>query len=325
MESMMPSLALIVARIVHFASTAQIAGIFIFLLFVESPVLGELCGGTLPMVAAFRKRLLRIAWFGMAISIASGAAWLLILVAKITGSSVTSGISDGTALTLLTHTQFGHAWEARLLLAAVLAGLNLHLGQKTQWRWADRFGAAALAMGFLGALAWAGHGGATPGMLGDFHVAGDTVHLIAAGAWLGGLLPLGILLSAAGEMPGAVGATITYRAAQRFSTLGILAVATLILTGIFNAWILVGSVESLVDSTYGVLLLVKITIFLAMLTVAAFNRMRWTRRLATHSEFHTWADALRRLKRNCLIEIALGLAIIIDVGVLGTIYHGMHG
>ena len=324
-EWMMPSLALIGARIVHFASTAQVAGIFIFLSVVEAPALGRLLAPDPSSVAAFRKRLLRWAWLSLAVSVASGAAWLLLLAVKITDSPVTRAIADGTVRTLLTNTRFGHAWQARLVLAIVLAELLLWLGLNTQWRAAQRFAVAVVAMSFLCALAWSGHGDATPGLLGDFHVAGDVLHLMAAGAWIGGLLPLRLLLSATEQTPETDGATSAHDATLRFSTLGTVAVGTLTLTGLFNTWILVGSVRGLVDSAYGALLLLKITIFLAMLTVAAFNRMRWTRRLATLSEFHTRADALRRLKRNCLIETALGLAVIIDVSVLGTIYHGMHG
>ena len=325
MGLMMSSLALIGARVVHFASTAQVAGIFIFFLFVEPPAFGRLRELMPPTLAAFRKRLLRWAWLSLAISIASGAAWLLLLAVNITDSPVTRVIADGTVRTLLASTQFGHAWQARVVLAIVLAALLVWPGLNMQWRAAERFVVAVVATTFLGALAWSGHGGATPGLLGDLHVTGDVLHLIAAGAWIGGLLPLRLLLSSTEQTLGTAGIKLAHTATLRFSTLGTLAVGTLTITGLFNTWILVGSVRGLVDSAYGALLLLKITIFLAMLTIAAINRMRWTRRVAMQSEFQTRADALRRLKRNCLIETALGLAIIIDVGVLGTIYHGMHG
>jgi putative copper resistance protein D len=325
LESMMPGLGLIGMRVVHFASTAQVAGIFIFLLFVESPALGQLREPTPPTIAAFRKRLLQWAWFSLAISVASGVAWLLLLAVNITDSSVTRAIADGTVRTLLTSTQIGHAWQARLVLTVILAALLLRLRLNAHWNWLQRFVAVVVAASFLGALALAGHGGATPGLLGDFHVAGDMMHLFAAGAWIGGLLPLRLLLSSTEQMPGAVGATIAHAATLRFSTLGTVAVVTLAITGLFNTWVLVGSVRGLVASAYGALLLVKIAFFLAMLAVAAFNRMRLSQRLAMSSEFRARIDALRRLKRNCLVETALGLAIIVDVGVLGTIYHGTHG
>ena len=51
-------------------------------------------------------------------------------------------------------------------------------------------------------------------------------------------------------------------------------VATILITGLINTWNLVGSVEALLDTAYGRLLLVKIALFLAMVSVAAVNRFR---------------------------------------------------
>ncbi len=321
----MLSFPLIGARIVHFASTVLVAGIFIFLSFVGEPALRQVRDRRLPAIAAFRSRLLGIAWFSLAISVASAAAWLVLLAAKITGSSLAQVIADGTAQTLLTRTQFGHAWEARLVLAVLLAAALLRFSRAAEWRSAEGFVAAALAMGFLGALAWSGHGGATPGLLGEVHATADVLHLIAAGVCIGGLLPLRLLLSSAAQAPGAVGVAIARRATLRFSTLGIAAVATLLITGLVNTWVLVGSVSALVDFEYGRLLLLKIAIFAVLLAVAAFNRVRLTPRLvaATASASHASVDALRRLKRNCVVETALGLTVIVIVGALGTISPGM--
>jgi putative copper resistance protein D len=325
MDSMIPSLALVCARIVHFASTLQLAGIFIFVLVVESPIRGTLRKHALPMVGGVRERLMWFAWWCLTVSLASGAAWLLLLAARISDSSVTMAIRNSTVETLLTSTQFGHAWRARVFLAIPLVALLAWLGLDMQWRSAVRWVAAILSMSFLGALAWAGHGGATPGLLGEFHVAADALHLIAAGAWIGGLLPLKLLLSTTAQAPGDARAGIAHDAILRFSTLGMVAVIALTSTGLFNAWILVGDVRGLASSPYGVLLLVKIAIFLTALTIAAFNRTRLTRFLANETGTCTSSDALRRLKRNCLIEAALGLAIIVDVGLLGTISHAIHG
>ncbi len=319
------SLPLIGARVIHFASTVTVAGVVLFLFFVEGPALRKECRRAWPALASFHSQLLIIAWLSLAMSILSGAAWLLFLSAGITGSSVAQVIVDGTAQTVLTRTQFGHDSEARLVLALLLAVAFLRLRRTLGWRLAEGSSAAALAVGFLGTLAWSGHGGATPGLRGDVHVTADALHLIAAGAWIGGLLPLRLLLSSAAKGPGAIGVSIARDATLRFSTLGMVAVATLILTGFVNAWILVGGVSALVEFQYGRLLLLKIGIFLVLLVVAAINRTRLTPRLAKAAVdwSHPSTDALRGLKRNCLVEAVLGLTILIIVGVLGTISPGM--
>jgi len=322
----MLSFSFIATRAVHFASTVVIAGIFIFLAFVEAPVLGENRDHTWPGAAAFHSRLLGIAWLSLAVSIVSGAAWLLLVATNITGSSLAQVISDGTAQTLLTRTQFGHTWQARVVLAVLLAAALLRFNRKAEWRPAERFVAAALATGFVGSLAWSGHGGATPGLRGEAHLTADALHLIAAGAWIGGLVPLRLLLSSVAQAAGPLGVGIARDVTLRFSTLGIAAVATLIVSGLFNTWILVGSVSGLVEFQYGRLLLMKLALFGVLLAVAAFNRLRLTPRLvaAAANASHASIAAVRRLKRNCLVETALGLAILIVVGALGTISPGMH-
>jgi putative copper resistance protein D len=320
------SVPFIAARVIHFASTVMIAGIFIFLFFVEAPALRKNDARTWPGATVFHSRLLCIAWLSLAISIASGVAWLLLLATNITGSSLAQVISDGTAQTLLTRTQFGHDWEARFVLAVLLAAALLRFGRKRGWGLVEGGISTALAMGFLGTLAWSGHGGATPGLQGEVHVTSDVLHLVAAGAWIGGLLPLRLLLSSANQAPDTIGVSIARNATLRFSTLGVLAVATLTITGLVNTWVLVGSVPALVEFQYGRLLLLKLALFVVLLALAAFNRMRLTPRLvdAAASGSHESIDALRRLKRNCLVETALGLAILIVVGALGTISPGMH-
>jgi putative copper resistance protein D len=106
-------------------------------------------------------------------------------------------------------------------------------------------------------------------------------------------------------------------ATYRFSTLGLLTVGTLLATGLVNTWVLVGSPPVMFETDYGRLLLLKIALFVAMVTVAGVNRFRLTPRLPGK-------DPLRRLGRNVFVEIGLGLAIIAIVSVLGTLAPAMH-
>ena len=56
----------------------------------------------------------------LALAVLSGATWLLFLASRIAQSSVAAVIDDGTAWSVLTETQFGRVWEARLLVAILL-------------------------------------------------------------------------------------------------------------------------------------------------------------------------------------------------------------
>jgi len=138
------------------------------------------------------------------------------------------------------------------------------------------------------------------------------------------VVSLVLLLAAIAKIPASPGATLVYDAARRFSTLGMLSVAFLVLSGIVNAWILVGSVRGLFVTEYGQLLILKLVIFALMLAFAAVNRFWLTPRLALRSGKTEQPEALRQLARNGTIEIALGLAIFAVVGVLGTQHPAIH-
>lgn len=229
-----------------------------------------------------------------------------------------SGLPPARALnrdtlgTVLADTLFGRAWIVRFALAAAL-GATLLLSRR-------RAGlatlSAVLAAGLLGSLAWAGHAAAERGADRIVHLSADAVHLLAAGAWLGALLPLARLLA------GAPGIGLAERVTRRFSVMGIACVSVLIVTGTASALYTVGSVPGLFGTNYGRLLLAKLALFAAMIALAAANRMRWTPRLAAASG--EAGLARRRLRRNAIAETSLGAAVLGVVGALGITVPALH-
>jgi len=101
-------------------------------------------------------------------------------------------------------------------------------------------------------------------------------------------------------------------------------VAVLIVSGMINAWILVGSLRALVLTTYGWILMIKLAVFAAMLAFAAVNRFRLTPALASPTGSEAHDRALRLVTRNTLIEIALALVVFAIVGALGTLHPAAH-
>jgi len=118
--------------------------------------------------------------------------------------------------------------------------------------------------------------------------------------------------------------TIARRATQRFSTLGLASVSTLVVTGMVNTWVLAGSVSALLDTDYGRLLLAKVALFAVMVATAAVNRLVLTPRLMQEFDPAVGREALRRLCNNSLIETAIGAIILVIVAVLGTLPPGLH-
>jgi copper resistance protein D len=311
---------LIALRAAHLASTALLTGTMIFVVLVVGPAVRDARAD--PQLIAWRGQSTRIAWIGLLTAVLSGAAWLVVLAADISGRPLHDLFTDDIVWSVLTRTRFGTDWIVRLVAALLLAGGLIALGRRPGAS-PRSLGAAmvTLAILFLGSLAWSGHASGTPGIAGDVHVTADVLHLVAAGAWIGGLVPFALLLAAARRAADPAVASVAREATLRFSTLGVIAVATILVSGAVNTYVLVGSVPALVATGYGRLLLVKIGLFVAMVGIAAFNRLRLTPRL---SSARNSMDAQRQLQRNSLIEAAMGLLILVIVGALGTLPPGLH-
>jgi len=99
---------------------------------------------------------------------------------------------------------------------------------------------ACSAAGVLVSLAWAGHAIGTETSMRPIHVAADSLHLLGAGLWLGALAPLLFVLARARATPAREWHALAASATRRFSTLGMFAVDALAMTGLINAWLLVG-------------------------------------------------------------------------------------
>jgi copper resistance protein D len=308
---------LIVVRDIHLASTVIVAGIVFFNLFIAAPAFAA--DPRLTATAfSFRETTQKIFWLSLSVSVASAVAWLCLLSARIGGKPLDEVIANGTIWIVLSRTQFGMAWAMRFLLAVLLAASQLR-------RWKLKAGSARwpgvvstlLAGFYLGLLAFGGHGQEGQGFERNVHLAVDFLHLVAAGLWLGGLIPLAILLTylrRSGDEPWAAAAC---NAGGRFSTLGIFAVGILLISGTINASFLVGEIQSLTDTLYGQLLLFKIALFAAMVCLAAINRQRLLPQLCKGDEAGQSIPTVQRLVRSILAELMLGLGIVLIVGTLG--------
>jgi putative copper export protein/mono/diheme cytochrome c family protein len=288
---------LIAARAVNFAGAISLAGIFGFVAFV------------MPRPAErVAKVLRRLGWISLAMILVSGPFRLLLVAETMTGYSLHEAIVHAAPREVLAATQFGHAALVRFVLLLAAVPCVAVIGRR---RSLDVIGSVLAASG-LAAMAWQGHAGADVGWDGVLHLSADAAHLIAAGLWLGALLPLAYALRLQAEARA--------EAVNRFSSLGVACVAVLLVSGIVNAWYLVGSTPALLGTAYGQTLLVKLMLVAAMLGFAAVNRFRLVPRLAEAGS----ETAAARLARHAVIEGGLGLGVIIVVAALGTMIPAAH-
>jgi copper resistance protein D len=307
---------LIWARAIHYAATLSVTGAIFFLAFIAEPSFREAKGDGLRRT---RAQLAVISWVGLGVAVISGGAWVLFLAAQIADLPLAEAWSEGTPWALLTDTDFGRTWTIRLVLAALLAASLPWLAFANPVLARQRLSVAiALAAALTGTLAFAGHAAAGTGLAGDAHLVADVAHLIAGAAWLGALIPLALILRAALVDADHTSLAVTRAAVRRFSTLGIISVATLIVSGAINTLALVGSIEALLATDYGRFLLIKIALFLIMLLFAAINRMLLTPRLSGAASDEA-RGAARQIWRNTLAEAVLGAIVIAAVSLIGTL------
>jgi putative copper resistance protein D len=250
--------------------------------------------------------------------------WLMAEAALLTGNP-RDALRWSPLASVLMDTRFGRIGALRALILSIALALLLALPEPARrlWRIQAGLGAAALA-----SLAWTGHGSMDDGAAGRLHLAGDVLHLLGAGVWIGALVPLALMLLSA---PASGTAPQTHQfalALGRFSRLGAGVVALLAATGILNSWFLIrpASWRVIGSTTYGRLLLVKIALFALMLLLAALNRFWWAPRLNALLADPRAAPGtlpvqltLRALRAILVTETLLALVILAVVARLGTL------
>ena len=263
-----------------------------------------------PTALAWEARMLRWARGLVGLVLLTGLATLAHQSTVVTGRAG-AALQIGEWTRLLGHSQFGTVWLVRhgvLLLLAVLLLLR-EREESSADRLALRGEAWLLAGVGAAAMAWAGHAAAVEG-IGLPAALLDALHLLAAGAWLGALLPLAALLRAGARVEGADARPFAVLAVRAFSRLALTVMILLVVTGLANTWFQVGSVPALVGTSYGWLLLAKVFLLIPILLLAQHNRRRLLPRLGGDGDT-AGRPAMVRLGRFVAAEAGLGLLILL--------------
>ncbi|WP_296168206.1 copper homeostasis membrane protein CopD [uncultured Brevundimonas sp.] len=224
-----------------------------------------------------------------------------------------TGLDPAALGYVVQSTSLGTAHVVRAVLALLgVAALVLSRGR--------RAGNVVAILAFAGAaasFAWSGHGAASEGSLGLLHLAADIAHALAAAVWLGALAGFCLLLI----HPKPRDAAVTARSLSGFASIGTVAVAVLVMTGLINASFLIGAegLNRITGSTWGRLLIAKLALFAVMIGLAAHNRFTLTPALshAVGVQADT-AHAVRRLRISIGLEMLAGFALLGLVAAMGV-------
>jgi putative copper resistance protein D len=296
---------LVFSRFVHYSSSLVLFGVALFPLYIYPRNRLEGTGR--------RNRMLVTCWALSLLVLVSGAFWFIGVATSMADTSA----SWETARFVLSETTYGAVCLIRLgIVAAVICVLALIAVRPV--RQLDT-PLATLSAALVASLAGTGHTHVEDGPARLGHMFADALHLVGAGAWLGGLVFLLYLTATSLHSSSPESRRLeACDAAFRFSRMGYLAVGTIIGSGIVNSWFLVSPFANLIETDYGRLLLIKIALFAGMVGLAAVNRFLVVPVLAKPAATTDSAISLRRLRLHVLLEQCFGLAIILIVALLGT-------
>jgi putative copper resistance protein D len=236
------------------------------------------------------------------VALITAIAWLALESAAM-ADDWSAAIDPEAIVAVLTDTAFGAVWAAHLVLAAALVPVVAF----SRARW----GATSLvSAGLLASLGLVGHAAMQTGAEGVLHRANHALHLMAAGAWLGGLVPFAMCVRAYPRDDLRKDAVC---AMAGFSFWGQLIVATIVLTGVVNIALTSHHPPLPPTTPYRALLVTKLVMVAIMIALALFNRFVLAPRIKTS------ANALATLRATSLAEIALGCVVVALVSVFALL------
>lgn len=238
---------------------------------------------------------------GAMVAIASALTAIVLQGSLLTGMALTDAAAwrDGNILRVGWQSSLGHSVQLiSLCLFLVLLSWRSPVPHPQQW-----IGTIGAMLALI-ALALSGH--AVTAAPRPLAVTAMALHGLTIGFWVGALWPLLRCL----DLPAAQAAAIV----RRFSKLGVVAVAVLLVTGLILAVLqLGGDIAALITTRYGQLLLLKLALVALLLLLAIYNKSRLTPPLVRGD-----VGARERLSQAVRLEIA---AVILIIAVSTMMSH----
>lgn len=293
----------VLVRAVSFVALLALLGVVAFHLLVLGTLRrnAALNGSTLDRASA------RAAWLGAIAAVALLIATVARLYAEsyaVYGATGDPGMAQFRVM--LGQTVWGLGWIIEAAAAVVALVLFIAATRRNATAAWSLAALAVLVLAFTPALS--GHAAASPHAK-PLAIAIDGLHVLGAGGWLGTLLvvmTVGIPVALGlGAQRGRAIADIV----NAFSPLALTFAGLTAATGIINAWLRLGTLPALWESSYGRTLIVKLVVLSLVVATGAYN---WRR---VRPSLGDEAGTLR-IRRSASVELVIGLVVVIVTAVL---------
>jgi copper transport protein len=306
-SSQLPASALIYKWLLY-VSLAILVGQFSFMWLVWKPSTRRLRASLPAHLAELSDSgwVLRWAAFGL---IAGLALNILSELGQATGNWLVAPWSPA-ARQLLIGSRLGLIWLARLGLALLVVWLIS--SREGAWKpWAGFVAGLLLLL----SLSLEAHAATEPHPI--VPVLADWLHLVGMSFWLGGLPFLLMAIRVSRRIDNALRTRLVSSSMGHFSAMALASVAAVGVTGLYTAYLRLGSVQALYQTTYGEALLVKQVIVGLLIVLAALNLLWFSPRVRQAATAQRGNSTLvDRFDSSVLSEIVLGALLLLSVSVL---------
>jgi putative copper export protein len=180
--------------------------------------------------------------------------------------------------------------------------------------WTVNLGVAGVILGTISTSSHAAGSTLWPAI----SIAVDCLHLLANAAWIGGLVALALTFPAALKPLSTFERRVASQAVlHRFSTVGVAAVALLVVTGIYSASVHVRQASDLPSTNYGQTLVLKLVLVAPLLLIGLYHYLAVTQgRLAPLAQRLRIPDRVANMLASIRAEGLLGAGVIAIAAVL---------
>ncbi|MGI0004467.1 MAG: CopD family protein, partial [Candidatus Nitrosotenuis sp.] len=220
-----------------------------------------------------------------------------------------------TSASSVLQTSFGLVWIARMVITVILLAVWFLMENKTSVSSRKQGLVIGLSLILIGTTTIIGHGAASEQLSA---ITIDYVHNLIASVWIGGVIFFAfILMPTFARLEDSKKEKITLLMIPRFSSMIIIALGVIMVTGPTLLWLLEDDLGLLGQSYYGYLIIAKILIASFMVALGGYNQIRIQKTAEKKLEAGD-ISVHKKLKRSLRIEAVLGIILLGVVALLAN-------
>ncbi|MGI0008585.1 MAG: virginiamycin B lyase family protein [Nitrosopumilaceae archaeon] len=243
-----------------------------------------------------------------------GIGLLLVLASNIIMLAVQAIALQTTAFEVI-QTGFGTTWLVRMILTIILLAIWFWSERKIVIGKAQQFLILGFSLALISTTTMLGHGTASmhePAMILDY------IHNLLASVWIGGVIYAAfVMIPSFSKLESDKKEQLSLLIIPKISSVVIIAVGILIITGPTLLWFLESNVGLLYDSTYGKLILAKIALGSIMITIGGYNQFK-IQKPAEKNLVSGRIFVYNKFRRSLKIESMVGIILLGVVALLAN-------